>query len=144
MHCATVSLNHWVSDLIYTALWNLYGVIHPLGSTSYDRSIDSSRASSSESAIYYCRPRTKDFGRCDCRAAQMKRTVVYEIVPTCEYLILATKRSQHFPLQGRRDCRLTTVCTNERPWKKLVSAHWRLSPPCLSVKPTTSKAISLR
>jgi len=51
MHGATVALSYWVSVLIYAALWNLYGIIHPLGSMSYDRFRDPSRASSSESAF---------------------------------------------------------------------------------------------
>ena len=113
MHCATVSLNHWVSDLIYAALWNLYSVIHPLGSMSYDRSRGPFRASSSESAI-----------RCAGRARMMlvQRTVVYESARKGEYIIVATKESQHFPFQGRRYCCLTTICTNERKRKKKKTA----------------------
>jgi hypothetical protein len=65
----------------------------------YDRSIDSSRASSSESAIYkYCRPRTDDFGRNDHRAAQMKRTVIYESAHTSEYLNVATNKVAAFSI----------------------------------------------
>jgi hypothetical protein len=66
---------------------------------SYNRSIDSSRASSSEIAIYeYCRPRTDDFGHSDHRAAQMKLTVVYESARTSEYLNVAMKKVAAFSI----------------------------------------------
>ena len=42
----------------------------------------------------------------------MKDTVVYGSALTGEYSIVANKKSQQVPFQGRHDCRIT-ACTNE-------------------------------
>ena len=58
-------------------------------------------------------PRTGSFHCCDIVPAQMERTVVYGTARTGECLNVAMKKSQSVPFQGRHDCRLATVCTNE-------------------------------
>jgi hypothetical protein len=74
----------------------------------------------------------------------MKHTVVYGSECTGWYLIVAIKKSQLVPFQGRHGCRLTTACTNETHRNKWVRAHGRLSPPYLRVRPAPSKTISLQ
>jgi hypothetical protein len=58
----------------------------------------------------------------------MKNTVVYGNARTGDYLIVAIKKSQRVPFQGRHDCRLTTACTNETLRNKWVRAHGQMSP----------------
>jgi len=88
--------------------------------------------------------RTIDFSHCKYHAAQMKHTVVYGSARTVDYLIVAIKKLQHVPFQGRHDRRLTAACTNETHRNKWGRAHGRMSPPYFCVKPAPSTAISWR
>jgi len=45
---------------------------------------------------------------------QMKRTVLYGTARKGDYLIVAVKKLQSVPFQGPNDCRLATVCANEK------------------------------
>jgi hypothetical protein len=55
----------------------------------------------------------------------MEPTVVYGTARTGDYLIVAMKKSQSVPFQGRHDCRLTTVCTNKTQRNTWGRAHGR-------------------
>jgi len=74
----------------------------------------------------------------------MKHTVVYGSARTGDYLTVAIKKSQRVPFPGQHDGRFTTACTNATQRNKLVHVQGQLSPLYLCVKPTPSKAISLR
>jgi hypothetical protein len=88
------------------------------------------------------RQRTSAFRRCNYHAARMKHTVVYGSARTGDYLIVAIKKSQHVPFQGRHDYRLTTASTNETHRNELVRADGRLSPTYICVTPADHYVIN--
>jgi hypothetical protein len=51
--------------------------------------------------------RARAFNLCDCRAAQMKRTVVCGSARRIDCWVVAMEKSKRVPFQGRNDCRLT-------------------------------------
>ena len=61
------------------------------------------------------------------RGAQNKRTVVCGSAHTGDCWVVAMEKSQRVPIQGRHDCRLTTVCTNETQRNIWGHAHGRQS-----------------
>ena len=68
----------------------------------------------------------KLFGICGLMTkAQMKSKVVYGTVRTGDCLIVAMRKSQSVPFQGRHDYRLATVCSNETQRNIWVRAHGR-------------------
>ena len=85
--------------------------------------------------VLFGRPCTSDFSPCYYCDDQMTYAA-----RTGDCFIVAIKKLQHVPFQGRHDCRLTTACTNETHINKWVRAHGLLSPHFLLVKPKPSKA----
>jgi hypothetical protein len=66
----------------------------------------------------------KLFGFCGLMTkAQMKINIVYGTARTDDSLIVAMRKSQSVPFQGRQDCRLGTICANETQRNIWVRAH---------------------